>query len=425
VPAPSGPSPEPRATRTAAWRALASDVLLSRRSAIFWVFGAAYFLSQFFRSTNAVIAGDLSSEIGLTAAQLGLMTSLFYASFAAVQLPLGTGLDRYGPRLVTPALMLVAALGSLVFGTGHSFAQLAVGRALMGVGMAGVYMGSLKAFSQWFSARRFAMASGLLVALGAVGALSAAAPLAWVAQHLGWRAVFLWGTAVVAAAAVAVAVVTRNTPPGVPWEGRRSRGGLRMIFREPRFWGIALLDLALVGTLLSVQGLWGGPFLFDVLGLSQLGAGRVLLTMSGTALVGYVTSGWAADRFGVQRVLVGATLLFLSAQSLLVAVALGATPGLVRVAFPLFGLAGAYNVLCMAHARAVFPTAMTGRAVTAVNLFGIGGAALLQWGMGMVIDGFGRDAAGAYPPGAYAAAFAVTLGLGAVTLLVYVRLSYR
>jgi sugar phosphate permease len=84
VPAPSGPSPEPRATRTAAWRALASDVLLSRRSAIFWVFGAAYFLSQFFRSTNAVIAGDLSSEIGLTAAQLGLMTSLFYAAFPAL-----------------------------------------------------------------------------------------------------------------------------------------------------------------------------------------------------------------------------------------------------------------------------------------------------------------------------------------------------
>ena len=77
---------------------------ISRRWAMFALFVVAHFLSYFFRSANAVISGDLSRELSLTAAQLGLMTSLFYACFAAVQLPIGSGLDRYGPRWVTPAL---------------------------------------------------------------------------------------------------------------------------------------------------------------------------------------------------------------------------------------------------------------------------------------------------------------------------------
>ncbi|MCJ7796725.1 MAG: MFS transporter, partial [Thermoleophilia bacterium] len=110
----------------------------SRRLVIFALFSAAYFLSQFFRSANAVIAPDLSQELSIGAAQLGLMTSLFYAAFAAVQLPLGQALDRFGARVVTPSLMLVGAGGSLLFGAGHSFAVLALGRALIGMGMAGV-----------------------------------------------------------------------------------------------------------------------------------------------------------------------------------------------------------------------------------------------------------------------------------------------
>ena len=130
---------------------------------IFIFFTAAYFLSYFFRSANAVIAPDLSSELGLEAQQLGFMTSLFFASFAAVQIPLGMALDKWGPRWVTSGLMLVGVIGSIVFGLAPSFEILALGRALIGIGMAGILMGSLKVFSQWFPLERFATVSGLLV----------------------------------------------------------------------------------------------------------------------------------------------------------------------------------------------------------------------------------------------------------------------
>ncbi|MCA9930394.1 MAG: MFS transporter, partial [Anaerolineales bacterium] len=171
---------------------------MSRRTIIFVLFTSAYFLSYFFRSTNAVIAPDLSAEMGLNAAQLGLMTSLFFAAFAAMQIPLGVWLDKWGARRVTPGLMTAAVLGSVLFATSSGFIQLTVGRALIGVGMAGVLMGSLKIFSRWFSPRRYATATGLLVGIGASGALFAATPLARLNQAIGWRMVFLIGAGLTA-----------------------------------------------------------------------------------------------------------------------------------------------------------------------------------------------------------------------------------
>ncbi|MHB0978744.1 MAG: MFS transporter [Thermoleophilia bacterium] len=399
---------------------------LTRRTAVFGLFSAAYFLSYFFRSANAVIAPDLSRDLHLGAEQLGLMTSLFYASFAAVQLPLGAALDRFGPRLVTPSLMLVTAVGSLMFATAHGFAQLALGRALIGMGMAGVFMGSLKIFSQWFSVERFARASGYLVALGAMGALAAATPLGWAAQSVGWRSVFGAGAVLVVISSTSIFAWARNAPPGAEWKTAGvARGSVMQVFRDTRFWRIALLDFFVVGTLLSVQGLWGGPLLFDVFGLPQLQTGNVLVTLSVGAFFGYATSGSLAERFGAPRVLVFAAVLFALGQAGMIVGSLTSWALLVRVAYPLFGFAGAFNILLMAHARGVFPTSMTGRAVTAVNLFGIGGTAVLQWGMGMIIGAFGQGEGGVYPPEAYAASLGFTLFGTLATLAFYYPLATK
>ncbi len=399
---------------------------LTRRTAVFGLFSAAYFLSYFFRSANAVIAPDLSRDLHLGAEQLGLMTSLFYASFAAVQLPLGAALDRFGPRLVTPSLMLVTAVGSLVFATAHGFAQLALGRALIGMGMAGVFMGSLKIFSQWFSVQRFARAAGYLVGLGALGALAAATPLAWAAQSVGWRSVFGAGAVLVVISSMGIFAWARNAPLGVEWKTAGvARGSVMQVFRDTRFWRIALLDFFLVGTLLSVQGLWGGPLLFDVFGLPQVQTGNMLVTLSVGSFFGYVVSGSLAERFGAPHVLVFAAVLFALSQAGMIVGSLMGWALLVRVAYPLFGFAGAFNILLMAHARGVFPTSMTGRAVTAVNLFGIGGTALLQWGMGMIIGAFGQGEGGVYPPEAYATSLGFTLFGTLATLAFYYPLATK
>ncbi len=387
---------------------------------IFTLYTAAYFLSYFYRSANAVIAPDLSSEMSLDAARLGLMTSLFFATFALAQLPLGVGLDRWGPRWVTPGLMLIGALGSLVFAIAPSFIVLALGRALIGMGMAGVLMGSFKVFSQWYPPERFATVSGLLVGIGSTGALIAATPLAWLNNTIGWRAVFLMGTVATTIIASAIMLWARNTPPGVSWPDRtQTDGNLKVVFADLRFWRIAPLSFFVTGMFLGFQGLWGGPYLFDVMGLSEIETGNILFLMGIGVTAGYIVSGWLSDRLGLVRVVVASAAIFTLSQFILAIQPPLAVAGLTYV---VFGFTGAFNIMLMAYARLIFPASITGQAVTAVNLFGIGGTFLLQWWLGLIIGSFPANAVGQYPPQAYTTALLITATGTLLALIWYLPL---
>lgn len=394
------------------------------RVTLFTTFALAYFLSYFFRSANAVIAGDLTRDLGLTAAQLGLMTSLFYASFALIQLPLGAALDRFGPRWVTPSLMLASVCGCLFFASAQSFATLALGRALIGLGMAGVLMGAFKAFGQWYPQQHVATISGVMVGLGASGGLAAATPLAWLNEQIGWRAIFLWAAPITVLSALAILLWTRNTPPGVARPvTTHQTGGLGQILSDIRFWRIAPLNFFLLGTALAVQGLWGGPYLIDVLMLSNIEAGNLLLALGGGVVAGYFVCGWLADRFGAQRVMIAGMLVFVLCQ--LTFLLPSQVPLALRYGiFVAFGFTGSFNIVLLAQIRALFPAHMSGRAVTAVNLFGFAGTALIQGWMGLIVGYWPRNALGQYPPIAYVAAFASVAVATALALAWYTPLAW-
>ncbi|NJO06763.1 MAG: MFS transporter [Chloroflexaceae bacterium] len=216
---------------------------MMRYAAVFGWFTAAYFLSYFFRSANAIIAPDLSRELSLNAADLGLMTSVFFGAFALAQIPLGLGLDRWGPRWITSGLLFVGAVGSVIFAFAPSFELLMIGRALLGLGMAGALMGAMKIFSKWFHVNQFATLSGLTVGIGSSGALVAASPLAWFNEAFGWRWVFVGGAVITVFIGAAIIIWTRNTPPGVPWTGSTDTGGgVQEVVRDRRFWHIVPLD---------------------------------------------------------------------------------------------------------------------------------------------------------------------------------------
>lgn len=394
---------------------------MARRYWIFAVFIVAYFLSYFFRSTNAVIADDLVKDIGLGAAELGLMTSLFFAAFALAQLPLGSALDRYGSRFVTPALMLAAVVGSLVFASAETFAALALGRALIGIGMAGVLMGALKAFAGWFSPRVFATISSVFVGLGSLGALAAATPLALFSDAFGWRSVFIWGAIATLVSAASIVLLGRNAPAV---ETPRNVGGFGEIFRSLEFWRIALLGAAVTGTLFSYQTLWAGPYLSEAMGLDRIAVGNALLAMGLGVTAGYFAVGALGDRLGLTRVVATAASVLCAVQIILAF----ADPTWSRTAliglFAAFGLCGSSSVLFFAHGRAVFPS-KPGRAVTAVNVFGIGSSALMQWGMGVLIGVFPLTAAGIHPPVAYRVMLLTTAGLLLAALAFYLPLLLR
>ena len=394
---------------------------MPRRFQIFTVFLGAYFLSYFFRSTNAVIAEDLVRDVGLGAAELGLMTSLFFMAFAAAQLPLGSALDRVGSRWVTPLLMLAAVVGSLWFAAAEQFAGLAAGRALIGIGMAGVLMGALKAFAGWFPPQIFATVSSVFVGLGSVGALVAATPLAVAAEAYGWRSVFVIGAVVTVASAASILVWGRNAPAQ---DAPQPVGGFRTIFRSREFWRIALLGAAVTGTLFSYQTLWAGPFLAEALRWGRIAVGNALLAMGLAVTTGYFVVGALGDRFGIPRVVAAAAVVLVAVQIVL-AFAGPAWPGAWIIAlFVAFGFAGSVSVLFFAHSRAVFPT-IPGRAVTAINVFGIGSIALLQWGLGIVIGLFPALPSGVAPPLAYRTVLWLTAALLIAALAHYAPLVRR
>ncbi len=310
--------------------------LQARRVIIFTAFVTAYFLSQFLRQANAVIATDIVSEFGLTAGQLGLMTSLFYLAFATVQLPLGSLLDHHGPRAVTPLIMLIAVPGCLLFASAHNFPALSAGRALVGLGMSGVLMGAYVAFGAWFPTERFSTLAGLLMGLGSLGGLGAAAPLAWLNDAVGWRAVFYVAAGLVLLSAGAVAIWARDphrtptqtepheakpqadtTPPDTPMQPSHTRThphNLGTVLRSGDFWRIALMFFWMPGTMLAIQGLWAGPFLHDVLGLSSLRVGAHLMLIPIGAVLGNLVSGFLGDRLGPGRVVYVAAACFFVTQ---------------------------------------------------------------------------------------------------------------
>ena len=171
-------------------------------------FAAGYYLSYVFRTINALIASDLTAELNLSAADLGLLTSVYFLVFAAVQLPLGALLDRYGPRTVQSALLLFASAGALVFALADGLLGLLIGRALLSLGVALALMTGFKAIVLWFPPHRLALANGWLVMLGALGAVTATAPAEFVVLAIGWRGLFavLAGLSALAALLVLFAV---------------------------------------------------------------------------------------------------------------------------------------------------------------------------------------------------------------------------
>ncbi len=388
------------------------------RLRLFCVFAAAQFVSFFYNASNAILAPDISRDLSLSAGELGFTVSLFFAVFAAAQLPIGAALDRWGPRAVVPGLMMVGVVGSLIFASAHSFGTLALGRVLIGAGMAPILMGAFKAFSRWFSPGRFASVSGLLMGIGAFGTIGASSPLAWASQQLGWRPVFVWGSLLAGLSAASILLWARDAPTdpeGTPEV--RGPGGFLEVFRYVQFWRIAPMGLLVPGALFALQALWAGPYLFDAVGLSKVAAGNVLLLMGLGVAFGFVTSGWLADLLGAGRTALVDGSVFLACELLL---ALSPSAELTPIVFFLMGLSGGgAAVVLLAQTRLSFPPEMIGRAVSATNSCAFAGAFLLQWLIGTVVDLFPTDAPGHYPPQAYTAAFLVTAAGTALALVWY------
>ena len=291
---------------------------------VFLPFTAGYYLSYLFRTINALISGRLTSDLALGAADLGLLTSVYFLTLAALQVPIGIWLDRYGPRRVQSVLMLVAAAGAALFGAADGLLTLIFARLLIGFGVAAALMAGLKAIVLWFPKERVAFINGCMVMLGALGAVTATAPAELLLQWTGWRGMFeLLAVATDASSALIYFLVPeRVVAASMPASG--APVSLKTIYSDPRFWRLAPLSATCVGTAWALQGLWAAPWLADVDRLDRAGVIRHLFVMAVALSAGALLLGTMADRLrrhgiGPRNILAGVAGLFIAAQFALLA----------------------------------------------------------------------------------------------------------
>jgi MFS family permease len=379
---------------------------------VFLPFAGGYYLSYLYRTVNAIISPDLVREFSLGPDDLGLLTSSYFLTFALFQLPLGILLDRYGPRRVNAGLLLLAGTGAALFGLAQSLPALIVARALIGLGVSGCLMASIKVFTVWFPLNRLATLNGWLLACGGLGALSASKPAEELLRIADWHSVFLLLAALTFAAAGAIfLIVPERAAPSAPQSLLESLRSLPAILRNANFWKLGSLVIAGQGVFMSLQSLWIAPWLKDVAGLARAEVGTHLLMAALGMIVGAALWGIVADwlsRRGVDTVKVvlggvGANLLILAL------LALGVTRGTLVLVFALT-LFGQVQPLVYAILSKEFPLELSGRVISTLNFLVFLSAFAVQWGTGLIIN-LWPVRAGSYAAAGYATAFGACFAL--------------
>ena len=379
---------------------------------VFVPFAAGFFLSFMFRNANAVISKDLATEFSLSSSELGLLTSAYFLAFAAMQIPVGIFLDRYGPRRVTATLLLVLAAGAGAFASAEGLGSLALGRALIGVGASACLMGSMKAFSVWFPLDRMATLNGWTMAIGALGAVAATAPVEFAASLVGWRAMF-GGMALitVVVAACMFFLVPEKTVPGARELWGEQIGKILAIVRVPVFWRIGIPMIVMQGTYQALFGLWLVPWLMDTQGLARSAAAQWLMWAALTYAMASIFFGQGADRLAARGVPRLTLLKWGTALGVSAYFALAFAPGAPRLPLLLAYAFGAVGpVLCYAILSRHFPVAVTGRLNTALNVSMFMWAFVVQVGTGMLLRLFPADN-GRYSAEGYGLAFMILGGV--------------
>jgi len=343
------------------------------------------------------------------------MASMYFWAQAAGCIPAGLFSDTFGPRKIIAVGLICASAGTAVFVMGNGVPTLALGRFIIGLSVSVVFVGAMKIFSDWFYPNELATCSGVLLAVGNLGALLSTSPLMWLIEQAGWRNAFWFVAAYTLFSGILVWLFLRNTPKecGFPEltssspETVSMRAALKVVFRTNRFYLVTLASTLYYGTLMNVGGLWSGPYLQDVYGLSKDVASSIVMCFTLGMIVGCPVSGWLSDKVIRSRkkvLLLGIVLHTLVYIPLAFFTASIGTPTLLYLLFALFGFTGGFFVVCFACVKETTEPRYAATAVGGLNMGIALGAAFFQYVCGVLIDSHGKVGA-VYGADAYASAF--------------------
>lgn len=384
-----------------------------------------HMLSTLLRTIPAVSLDVMAADFRTAPQTLASLTSIYHFAFAASQIPVGAAMDRFGVRPVSLSLLAGTIIGALASGLATGPESFVFGQFLLGIATSGMLMCPMTLAAKQMSAARFGLWSGVILSIGNIGMLLSASPLAFVVEHFGWRAGFWISAGFGAAVAAAVFLLVPKQPaehadPSSPLSQMAEvlRIGLSRPLR-----GLIALALVSLAASLVLRGLWGGPWLMEIKGLSRIEAGNVLGLFTLALIAGPVLMGISDRTIGHRREVLAATH---SLAALLLALAAAGAPnyplsellGVKAVPAPvdaalfvLMGIAISTQPLLFGMTRQLAGAQNAGKALSAINLAFFLGAALMQSATGMVATIFGLPAVLLF--------MAAALIVGVIVFLIY------
>ncbi len=379
---------------------------LRYRWLIFWILSLGYLLVFFHRLCPAVVAVDMMRDLHAGGGLIGLLGSAYFYPYAIMQIPAGLLSDSWGPRRTISSFLVIACGGSILLGLAPTTSWAVTGRVLVGLGVSTLFVCTLKVFSQWFHAREFAYMTGIFMAMGGLGSFLAAGPLAYVSTWVGWRSSFLLVGGATLLIALLVGLLIRDTPEDL---GKREQTtpaetvpatfslgkGVRTVLAEPAFWPFAVWFFCNSGIYFSFIGLWGGPYLLHVYGISKAEAGTILSLsavglMAGSPLVSFLSNRVFRAR---RPVLILSSIISLC---LLAPLAFATDslplPALYLICLGIGATNGSVVVVAFTAVKELFPLQIAGTATGLINLFPFAGGAVLQPLLGYILERNGRVA---------------------------------
>lgn len=403
---------------------------LKYRWLIFWILAVSYVLVYFHRLCPAVVAVDMMKDLRAGGALLGLLSSAYFYPYALMQFPAGLLSDSWGPRKAITLFFIIAFVGSVLLGLSRSLFWAVVGRTLVGLGVSMLFVPTMKVLAEWFRVKEFATMTGILMAMGGIGSLSAAAPLALFSTWVGWRMSFVVVGAFTLVLAALVWGFVRDRPSDMGWPSLAEHQsaqpeeigllqGMKKVLSHPRFWPIALWFFFDCAIFFSFGGLWGGPYLMQVYGLTKPQAGNILSMLAVGMIVGSPALSFLSNRVfrGRKPVLI---------MSSLIMVAITAALAFVTDGLPVFVLyliclgmgifSSAIVVIGFTTTKELFPVSIAGTSTGLVNLFPFAGGAIFQPLLGYILERQGK-VAGAFTLAGYRDAFGVLFVCGLIAFV--------
>lgn len=421
-----------------------TDDLLGRalryRWIIFWILAVGYVLVYFHRLCPAVVAVDMMEDLRAGGTLLGILGSAYFYPYAVMQLPAGLLADSWGPRRTITLFFTVAFAGSLLLGLAPTVFWAVAGRTLVGLGVSMLFVPTMKILAEWFKVGEFAFMTGILMAMGGIGSLSAATPLALMSAWMGWRMSFVAVGGFTLILALLVWFLVRDRPADLGWpsptEHRSGDApaiglaeGVRTVLGTRHFWPVAVWFFFDCAIFFSFGGLWGGPYLMHVYGLTKAEAGQILSMLAvgmivGSPLLSFVSNNLFHGRKPV-LVMASAAVVALTAVLAVYTTRIPA-PAMYLICLGLGVFSSAIVVIGFTTAKELFPVQIAGTAVGLVNLFPFAGGAVAQPFLGFILERQGRIDGG-FSPLAYQQAFQALLIFSIVALAasLFLRETYR